>query len=233
MGGLYYKSAKNNNRAGDSMSYFPMFIDLKDMNCLIVGGGKVALRKVRVLCDFGAVIKVIGKEICEEIKEISRTNKNVTYKKKPFSEQDLEGIHLVVAATSQKELNHTISTICRQKNIYINVVDQIEDCSFIFPSYIKENDVVGAFSTGGKSPVITQYLKESVKSVLTPFIGELADFLGSIRTSVKENTQTEEERRQIYQELLKYALNSEKIPDENNVSTIIELKNKGEDENNG
>ena len=54
------------------MSYFPMFIDLKDMNCLIVGGGKVALRKVRVLCDFGAVIKVIGKEICEEIKEISR-----------------------------------------------------------------------------------------------------------------------------------------------------------------
>ena len=120
-----------------------------------------------------------------------------------------------------------------QKNIYINVVDQIEDCSFIFPSYIKENDVVGAFSTGGKSPVITQYLKESVKSVLTPFIGELADFLGSIRTSVKENTQTEEERRQIYQELLKYALDSEKIPEENNVSTIIELKNKGEDESNG
>lgn len=215
------------------MSYFPMFIDLKDMNCLIVGGGKIALRKVQVLCDFGAVIKVVAKEICNEIKEISGTNKNVSYEKKAFSEQDLEGIRLVVAATSQKELNHTISAICSRKNIYINVVDQIEDCSFIFPSYIKENDVVGAFSTGGKSPVITQYLKESVKTTLTPFIGELADFFGSIRTSVKENIQTEAERRQIYQELLKYALDSEKIPNENSVSKLLELKNKGEEKRNG
>lgn len=215
------------------MSYFPMFIDLKDMNCLIVGGGKIALRKVQVLCDFGAVIKVVAKEICNEIKEISGTNKNVSYEKKAFSEQDLEGIRLVVAATSQKELNHTISAICSRKNIYINVVDQIEDCSFIFPSYIKENDVVGAFSTGGKSPVITQYLKESVKTTLTPFIGELADFFGSIRTSVKENIQTEAERRQIYQELLKYALDSEKIPNENSVSKLLELKNKGGEKRNG
>lgn len=215
------------------MSYFPMFIDLKDMNCLIVGGGKIALRKVQVLCDFGAVIKVVAKEICDEIKEISGINKNVSYEKKAFSEQDLEGIRLVVAATSQKELNHTISAICSRKNIYINVVDQIEDCSFIFPSYIKENDVVGAFSTGGKSPVITQYLKESVKTTLTPFIGELADFFGSIRTSVKENIQTEAERRQIYQELLKYALDSEKIPNENSVSKLLELKNKGEEKRNG
>lgn len=224
MCGLYYKSAKNNDRAGDNMPYFPMFIDLKGMNCLIVGGGKTALRKIRVLCDFGAVIKVVAKEICEEIKEICRINKNVTYEKKAFSEQDLEGICLVVAATSQKELNHAISVMCRQKNIYINVVDQIEDCSFIFPSYVKENSVVGAFSTGGKSPVITQYLKESVKKSLTPFIGELADFLGSIRTSVKENTQTEEERKKIYQRLLKYALDFEKIPDETDISKIIKLK---------
>lgn len=215
------------------MSYFPMFIELKDMNCLIVGGGKIALRKVQVLCDFGAVIKVVAREICEEIKEISRVNKNISYEKKAFSEQDLEGIYLVVAATSEKELNHTVSIMCRQRNIYINVVDQIEDCTFIFPSYVKENDVVGAFSTGGKSPVITQYLKESIKGTLTPFIGELADFLGSIRTFVKENTQTEEERRQIYQELLKHALDSEEIPDENNVNRIIELKNKGDAKKDG
>lgn len=215
------------------MSYFPMFIELKDMNCLIVGGGKIALRKVQVLCDFGAVIKVVAREICEEIKEISRVNKNISYEKKAFSEQDLEGIYLVVAATSEKELNHTVSIMCRQRNIYINVVDQIEDCTFIFPSYVKENDVVGAFSTGGKSPVITQYLKESIKGTLTPFIGELADFLGSIRTFVKENTQTEEERRQIYQELLKHALDSEEIPDKNNVNRIIELKNKGDAKKDG
>lgn len=205
------------------MAYFPMFIDLKDMNCLIIGGGKVALRKVLVLCDFDAVIKVIAKDICEEIREISRINKNVTCEKKTFSEQDLEGIQLVVAATSHKELNHHISAICRQKNIYINAVDQIEDCGFIFPSYIKEGDVVGAFSSGGKSPVLTQYLKKAIKNILTPFIGELADFLGNIRTSVKENTETESERKQIYQELLKYALDSEKIPSQSDVNKIMEL----------
>ena len=204
------------------MSYFPMFIDLKDMNCLIVGGGKVALRKILVLCDFDAAIKVIAEDICEEIREISRTNKNITCEKKSFSEQDLEGIQLVVAATDNKELNHHISVICRQKNIYINAVDQIEDCGFIFPSYIKEGDVVGAFSSGGKSPVLTQYLKETMKNILPPFIGELADFLGDIRGFVKENTETESERKQIYQELLKYALDSEKIPSESDVKKIIE-----------
>lgn len=206
------------------MSYFPMFINLKDMNCLIVGGGKVALRKVLVLCDFDAAIKVVAEDICEEIREISRTNKNITCEKKSFSEQDLEGIQLVVAATDNKELNHHISVICRQKNIYINAVDQIEDCGFIFPSYIKEGDVVGAFSSGGKSPVLTQYLKEAMKNILTPFIGELADFLGDIRGSVKENTETENERKQIYQELLKYALDLEKIPSESDVKKIVEKK---------
>jgi len=208
------------------MSYFPMFIDLKDRKCLIIGGGKVALRKVLVLCDFGAVIKVVAEDICEEIREISRINKNVICEKKAFSEQDLEGILLAVTATNHKELNHHISIMCRQKHIYINAADQIEDCSFIFPSYIREGDVVGAFSSGGKSPVITQYLKESVKTALTPFIGEMADFLGDIRTSVKENTDTEAERKWIYQQLLKYALDSGKIPNKDDVGRIMGLKNK-------
>lgn len=211
------------------MPYFPMFIELKDCPCLVVGGGSIASRKVAVLEDFGAKVTVIAPEISPEIRAMG----TAICLEKEFDETDIKDWVLVVAATNDARLNRRVSKACRDRKIPVNAVDQIEDCSFIFPSYIKENDVVGAFSTGGKSPVITQYLKESVKSVLTPFIGELADFLGSIRTSVKENTQTEEERRQIYQELLKYALDSEKIPDENNVSTIIELKNKGENENNG
>ena len=204
------------------MAYFPMFIEMEGMKCLIVGGGNVAFRKVLVLCDFGAIIKVVAGDICGSIKEICRDNEKITCEEKCFSEDDLEGIELVVAATDDKQLNHDISVKCRERGIYINAVDQVEDCGFIFPSYVRERDVVGAFSSGGKSPVITQYLKECIRESLTPFLGETADFLGSLRPLVKERTKTEGERRQIYRTLLQMALEKEEIPGDEDVRRILE-----------
>ena len=204
------------------MSYFPMFVEMEGMNCLVVGGGNVALRKVLVLCDFGAIIKVVGEDICDGIKEICRDRETVSFDEKLFSDNDLEGIELVVAATDDKVLNHDISLKCRERGIYINAVDQVEDGGFIFPSYIRKGEVVGAFCSGGKSPVITQYLKEIMRESLTPFLGELADFLGCIRPFVKENTDTERERRHIYRSLLEQALDTGKITCERDVQQVME-----------
>lgn len=213
--------SETERKAGVDMAYFPMFIELEGMKCLIVGGGNVALRKVLVLNDFGAIIKVVAQDICDGIKEICQNNEKITCEEKSFSENDLEEITLAVAATDDKQLNHDISVKCRERGIYINAVDQVEDCGFIFPSYVREGDVVGAFSSGGKSPVITQYLKECIKDRLTPFIGEMADFLGSLRPFVKERTETERERRQIYWTLLELALKKGEIPKNEDVSVIM------------
>lgn len=207
-----------------SMAYFPMFIDLEKKKCMVVGGGEVAFRKVVVLNDFGAIIKVVSPEICGEIEEECRINKNIVCIKKCFDENDLNDVVLVVAATDDSELNHYISGRCKKRGIYVNVVDTLEDCGFIFPSYIREGNVVGAFSSSGKSPVITQYLKEQAKRELTPFIGELAEFLGSVREKVKKSTDSEKQRKAIYRKLLEISLDRGKLPDEEDLEILLKKR---------
>ncbi len=200
------------------MSYFPMFVDLQDKPCLIAGGGRVALRKVETLKDFGAHITVIAPAILPDIKE----TEGILCREKLFAPDDLDGQELVVAATDDKELNHRISMACRKRKIPVNAVDQIEDCTFIFPAYLKEGEVIAAFSSGGQSPVITQYLKEQIRPVLTRHLGRLAACLGSLRDRMKEITETEAQRKKIYQELLQLGLETEKIPSEGEIQKIVE-----------
>lgn len=199
------------------MSYFPMFVELKEKHCLVIGGGRIALRKVEVLKEFGAQIQVIAPEILPEIQKIE----GVICKKKYFAQEDLTDQELVIAATDHPEQNHQISQACKKKKIPINAVDQIEDCSFIFPAYIKEGEVIAAFSSGGQSPVITQYLKSQIRPVLTPYLGELATCLGILRGTLRQCTNSEEERKKIYQELLRLGLEHDTIPSEVEIEKII------------
>lgn len=199
------------------MSYFPMFIELQSRPCLVAGGGQIAFHKVKVLIDFGAQITVVAPEILPEIEEIS----GVDCQKRSFKEADLEGQELVVAATNDKKLNHRISLICRKKKIPVNVVDQPEECSFIFPAYIKEKEVVAAFSSGGQSPVITQYLKEQMRSVATPLLGEMASCLGCLRKNVQQSAKTNDAKKKIYREILMLSIEKDRIPTEEEIEQII------------
>ena len=149
------------------MAYFPMFVQLKKKKCLVIGGGKIALRKIEVLKDFEADITVIAPEMITQIRQINQICRIFrTFMEKDFNEADF-----VIAATDDQKINHEISQICRRKKIPVNAVDQKEDCSFIFPSYVKEGEVVAAFSSGGQSPLITQYLKEKIKPDLNKELG--------------------------------------------------------------
>ena len=194
------------------MAYFPMFVDIKKKKCLIVGGGTVALRKVQVLLDFGADVVVVALEVISKIKEYP-----VTVYQRNFEKEDLQGCELVVAATDDAGLNHKIAEAAQKQKIPVNAVDQQEDCSFIFPSYLKHRDLVGAFSSAGNSPVLTQYLKESLKEILTEELGQINDYMGSIRPVVKTRIETEKLRRQVYQTILARLLAEKKtslLPEE-------------------
>ncbi len=199
------------------MAYFPMFIELKHRKCLVVGGGQVAFRKAETLKDFGADVSVVAPNILPQIWAMD----GVFCLEKMFEEEDAAGFTFIVAATDDQKLNRHISQICRKRNIPVNAVDQIEDCSFIFPSYVKEGEVVAAFSSGGLSPVTTQYLKEQIRPVLTPHLGEVAACLGSLREMVRACTQTEEQRKQIYRELLQIGLSQESLPSEEEITEVI------------
>ena len=196
------------------MAYFPMFIDIEKKKCLVAGGGTVALRKVRVLLDFGAQVMVVAPQIDSQI---LRLTGNVCVKERTFEPEDLKECVLVVAATDDAAENHRIAQLARENNIPVNAVDQQEDCSFIFPSYLKHRDLVGAFSSAGNSPVLTQYLKESLKEILTEELGQINGYMGSIRPVVKTRIETEKLRRQVYQTILARLLAEKKtslLPEE-------------------
>ena len=199
------------------MSYFPMFIELNGKHCLVVGGGRIALRKVEVLKEFGAQIQVIAPELSSEIQKIE----GIFCCKRYFQQEDLNVQELVIAATDDPIQNHQISQACKKKKIPVNVVDQIEDCSFIFPAYCKEKEIVAAFSSGGQSPVITQYLKSQMSPIITPYLGELAACFGSLREKMKQCTSSEKERKKIYQELLRLGLEHDTIPSEKEIEQVI------------
>ncbi len=198
------------------MSYFPMFVELEGTDCLVVGGGPVALRKVKVLQDFGAVVTVIAPCVIGEIRELA-----TVVIQREFQPEDVVGRYLVVAATGEVNVNQKISRICKEKGIPINAVDQQEDCTFIFPSYVKSKEVVAAFSSGGQSPAVTQYLKEKAKPFMTEHIGNIAACLGEIREQVKAQVSAEAERKRVYEEILTLALESEEIPTEEHISEVI------------
>lgn len=210
------------------MAYFPLFIDIEQKPCLVAGGGKVALRKVQVLLDFGADVRVVAPVILEEIKALG----NVHLLEREFLPEDIKEQVLVVAATDDTMVNHRIAKLCRAQGILVNAVDQMEDCTFIFPAYVKQKDVVAAFSSSGKSPVITQYLKAEEQEILTELIGELNDTLGSFRGKVKQLFDTETERKQVFKEILKLGVERQSVPTEEEIEDIILHFQKKEKEGN-
>ena len=193
-----------------NMAYFPMFVNLKDQPCLVVGGGMVAYRKVKVLLDFEARVVVVGENICDKIYEIAKKSNQLELQKNA----DCDNMFMVIAATDDNLLNHHIAEICNSKGIMVNAVDQKEDCSFIFSSYIKEKNLIAAFSSGGNSPVLAQYLKSQEKEILTPFLGELNEYMGKIRKRVIEKYDTEEKRKEIFKEIVNTAIENGELPQE-------------------
>lgn len=210
------------------MAYFPMFVDMTERDCLIVGGGNVAYRKVIVMLDFGAKVTVVAEDICDELRKLkiddiasedktgsytANKENRITFIKRRFERKDCDGMEMVIAATDDNALNHEIAEYCKAKDIMVNAVDQKTDCSFIFPSYIKEKNLVAAFSSGGNSPVLTQYLKGKEQEILTPFLGELNEYMGQIREKVIAQYDTQAERKRVFKEILCAAIDNGRIPE--------------------
>ncbi|MGN0347002.1 MAG: bifunctional precorrin-2 dehydrogenase/sirohydrochlorin ferrochelatase [Lachnospiraceae bacterium] len=205
------------------MAYFPLFVDLADKDCLVAGGGKVATRKVRMLLDFEARVFVVAKEICKELKDLSRNNDFLYIEERAFADQDILDKTLVIAATDDVEVNNHISRLCKKMRVPVNVADQIEESSFILSSYLKQQNVVAAFSSGGYSPVLTQYLKNESKAYLTKEIGEINECLGKNRKRIQMIFPAEEQRKEVFRSILMHALSNACIPTDKEIEEIISL----------
>ncbi|MDO4673398.1 MAG: siroheme synthase CysG, partial [Porphyromonadaceae bacterium] len=180
------------------MAYFPMFIELQDAPVLIIGGGNVALRKVQKLLPYGAKITVIAPKMEKGLEEISAIKRIY----RTFETSDLLPCPtMVIAATSQKEVNEQISHMCKERNIPVNVVDDVENCSFLFPALVKKGKLSAGICTGGASPTAAVYCKEKLQEVLPDRVEEILDWLEGKRTELKECVPLQSKRAGIFREL--------------------------------
>ena len=186
------------------MAYFPLFVDLKNKSILIIGGGNVAYRKILKLLPFEANITIISPEICIEIDDIIKKNSKIRYIKKEIEANDLEDVFFVITATSDKKLNSSISELCRQKNIPINSVDDLSNCSFIFPAIIKKESLIIASSTSGKAPELNALLKNMIEKNLPNNIEIFLEDFSKLRKTLKEIIPEQKIRAEIIHALLEY-----------------------------
>lgn len=163
------------------MPLFPIFIDLKGRRALIVGGGRVALRKAERLMPYGADICAVAPEFEDAFRSLS----GVTLLERRFEPGDIEGAALVIAATDDPELNAAVSELCQWENVPVNVVDDIEKCSFVFPSLVRRGELSVGISTGGASPSAAQYVRRGVEQLVPEGFEGILDFLSAHRAEVK------------------------------------------------
>ena len=145
--------------------FFPVSIDLNNKNVLVIGAGKIALRKVETLLNYNCNITVITKEILEEkFLELEKNNKIKIFKNQEFEEKFLENIFLVVVATDNEVLNKNISQLCMNKNILVNNITSKDDMNVRFMSIYEKDDIQIAISANG-NPKKAVEIKNKIKDI--------------------------------------------------------------------
>ena len=202
------------------MPHFPMFVDLKGKSALIVGGGKVALRKLEKLAPFGVVATVIAPQICEEICSFPYA----TRVQRHFRDSDLDGdFALVIAATDDSAVNEHVSSLCRERKIPVNVVDAPELCSFQFPAIAQKGDFCAGISTGGASPTAAAHFKYMLESQLPENLEEMLDWLALQRQELKQTIPDQKQRSRVLRELFFTCLDHGEIPKNYNPKPLCGL----------
>ncbi|MCG6937079.1 MAG: siroheme synthase CysG [Gammaproteobacteria bacterium] len=183
------------------MEYLPIFIQIKNRPCMVVGGGSVAARKVALLRKAQANVTVVSPELCHELQQLKDKNL-IRHLARHFAQSDLEDCVLVIAATSDSTVNETVSELANQLRLPVNVVDNPDLCSFIMPSIIDRSPVVIAVSTGGSSPVLARLIRTRLEGSIPSAYGRLAKLVENFREKVKAAFPSVESRRGFWEKIL-------------------------------
>jgi len=176
------------------LDYLPIFLDLREQPCLVVGGGEVAARKCALLLRAGAQVTVLAPQL-ERVFDVELAAGRVAHRPGRFREEDLEGFALAIAATDDQAVNRAVAAAARVRRIPVNVVDQPALCSFILPSIIERAPLVVAVSSGGASPVLARLLRARLETLIPAGYGRLAGLAREFRDRVKARLAPRERRR--------------------------------------
>ncbi|MEA3178634.1 MAG: uroporphyrin-III C-methyltransferase / precorrin-2 dehydrogenase / sirohydrochlorin ferrochelatase [Gammaproteobacteria bacterium] len=171
------------------MDYLPIFLQLQARPVLVVGGGRVAARKVDLLRRTGAQITIVAPELVDELRELA-TKGDVQHLETVFASEHVTGAAAVIAATGVTEVNAAVSAAAREQNIPVNVVDDPTISTFIFPAIVDRSPILIAISSGGQAPVLARRIRAQMEALLPARLGALARFMGDRRKAVKRALRT-------------------------------------------
>lgn len=142
--------------------YFPMFVDISGKKVLVVGGGRIALRRVKTLLKFGPEILIIAPLVEEELRELEDQGR-IRIRQRQYRPEDICGADIVLAATDDQDLNRNIWKSCREQKISVNIADDKSLCDFYFPSVVMTEDVVIGINSGGTDPEKVKEMRRQIE----------------------------------------------------------------------
>lgn len=164
--------------------YYPVFLNVRGKRCVVAGGGEVALRKVRVLLEYGADVIVVSPSICSELGVLCREKKlEIIFRK--YRTADLEGTFIVIAASDERDVNRKIAAEAKSGKVLVNVVDDAAVSDFLIPSSMSRGDLTVAISTGGKSPALARKIKNELELYFSEEYIVLIDLVAEVRSELK------------------------------------------------
>ncbi|MET4694788.1 siroheme synthase CysG [Endozoicomonas lisbonensis] len=183
------------------MDYVPLFLEMRQRRCLIVGGGDIALRKARLLHRAGATIRMVAPDILPELYTLLEDSRH-QLETRCYESEDLNDVYLVIAATDDKAINTRVAAEANARHLFVNVVDDAEAGSAVMPAIVDRSPVMVAFSTGGKAPVLARLLRTRLESLLPAGFGRLAELAGEFRRAVGEHFSHINDRRYFWERVL-------------------------------
>ena len=180
------------------MRYFPAFHDLSARPSLVVGGGELAARKLRLLLKADAQAVVVAPSACAEIAELAARGA-VVWHKRPFRAQDAAGTALVIGATGLTAIDEAVSAAAQMAGVPVNVVDRPDLSSFITPAIIDRDPLVIGISSGGDAPILARQIRARLESLLPANLGRLARFAGAFRGAVSAQIADGQQRRRFWE----------------------------------
>jgi siroheme synthase-like protein len=176
----------------ETPTVLPVALRLEGRRCLVVGGGRVATSKTRTLLSARATVQVVSPELDEELRALMESEERVTWRSGRYEERDLDGVHLVVAATRDSAVDQVVFEDAERRATWVNTVDDPQRSSLYFTALVRRGPVVVSVSTSGSSPALASYLKRSLEAFLDPALADLAGLLSEVRAEIHAQGRTTE-----------------------------------------
>lgn len=183
------------------MEYFPVNLDIRNRTCMVIGGGKVALRKTQGLLKCGGKVTVISPKLEQELGILVQI-KQIIWKDRPYKTGDLQTAFLVIAATDDPLIQEAVYSEAEERNLLVNVADVPKLCNFILPATVRRGDFSLSISTAGKSPVLAKKLRKELEKQFGLEYDLVLKILGRLRPVVLAMQRPHEENKIIFEKLL-------------------------------